>query len=145
VPQRAPTVQIPGYESVALWIRDELMRRPTNPYELYRRYRSALITLARLDPKKVPRFSSFWRYLYSLKKLGLIHVAGRATKDNRRISIYAVVPGREDDPLWWKNPQRELARRRRWRPTWLGRRRYRRRVLGLPPGRPGRPRRAEQG
>ena len=141
MPQRNPTLGIPGFRSVADWIRYELSLRENYPYGLWRRYISLLERLAKVPPESLPSYKSFWRTIYLLNQLGLIRkVRVERQKGKPPRSYYAVVRERIDDPLWFENPQRVVARMRGWRPTWLGRRRYRRRVLGLPPLPRGRPR-----
>ncbi|MEM4972436.1 MAG: hypothetical protein QXR87_01810 [Candidatus Hadarchaeales archaeon] len=80
-----------------------------------------------------------------MKKLGLIRRAGRAVnlRTGKIVTLYRIVPGKEDDPLWEGYPRRKLAEIRGWKPVHLGKRRYRRRVLGVPPLPRGRPRRTQ--
>lgn len=131
-----------GIQSVTDLIRKSLLSRPYNPYELYKEYLNYL-RVGRLPREEWPKFIHFWRtHIYPLKKLGLIRPIGKTTSaTGRRVTLYAIVPGKEDSPIWAQNPQRVLAERKRWKPTHLGKRRYRRRVMGVPPLPRGRPRR----
>ncbi|MEM2068459.1 MAG: hypothetical protein QXY32_01840 [Nitrososphaerota archaeon] len=91
----------------------------------------------------MPSFSSFWRvHIYMLKRLGLIVPVRRERgPSGRPVTVYGVPARMRDSPLWRMNVQRVASERFGWRPRHLGRRRYRRRVLGLPPLPRGRPRR----
>jgi len=92
--------------------------------------------LEQVHGMKAPRYSSFAKYWWVLKKLGFIEpfmrVRGKAGIPR---VLYRVVPGKEDERLWPSNPQVELFGDR----VRLGRRRYRRRVLKVPPKPVGRP------
>lgn len=109
--------------------------------------------------EKIPKYSSFARYLWTLKELGLIEPWRRRAPESGFSRVYyRIAPGKEDISYWMKegwviNPQAELAIRKRWvvydplleryvpAPR-LGKRRYARRVLGKPPKPRGRPRKS---
>lgn len=92
--------------------------------------------------QRPPTYTSFAKYWWILKQLGLIEPLGRprvGPKGGKPRQLYRVVPGKEPLKIWQDigNPQYKLygvAVR-------LGRRRYQRRVLKVPPKRVGRPRR----
>jgi len=91
--------------------------------------------------QRPPTYSSFAKYWWILKRLGLIEPVGpaRPGKGGRPRQFYRVVPGKEPEDIWPDNPQAELY----GEAVRLGRRRYRRRILKVPPKRVGRPRREE--
>lgn len=92
--------------------------------------------LERVHGMEAPEYRSFARYWWLLKKLGFIEpfrrVRGKAGKPR---VLYRIVPGKEDERLWPSNPQAYVYGDR----VRLGRRRYRRRVLKIPPLPIGRP------
>jgi len=145
---RAPTIV-----STAGFIRSRLLI--TKGEYCYRTWKEFSTYLVEIHNEKPPKFQSFARYWWILKELGLIEPVGRPKpgKSGRPTQFYRVVPGMEDSPLW-KNPQAEfdIIKGRIWLDpvtkievpkTRLGARRYRRRVLKLPPRKPGRPRKVK--
>lgn len=89
--------------------------------------------------QRPPTYQSFSRYWWILKQLGLIEPLGRPrkSKGGKPSQLYRVVPGREPESTWPTNPQFEMYGVN----VRLGKRRYKRRVLKIPPPPPGRPRR----
>jgi len=87
--------------------------------------------------QRPPTYASFAKYWWILKQLGFIEPIGppRTGKGGKPRQFYRIVPGKEPEDLWPGNPQYELY----GEPVRLGRRRYRRRILKLPPKKPGRP------
>jgi hypothetical protein len=123
-----------------------LERGPMSPYEMWRAYNRNIAALFKRPPVS---FNTFYNYLVHYKRLGLIREVARNVPSEKRPhlkrTLYGLTPGREDDPLWNQNIQRVRAMREGWKPTWLGSRRYRRRVLGMPPLPRGRPRKTAEG
>lgn len=107
------------------------------------------------EGQRCPVYPSFRKYWWILTKLGLIEVVRRETGERRMlISIYQLVPENVDSAAW-QNPQaaRDIEKGRFWVDpvtrdrvpvSRLGKRRYARRVLGRPPGSPGRPKKKIQ-
>lgn len=92
--------------------------------------------------QKPPRYSSFAKYWWILKELGFIEPIGKpkkGPKGGKPRQLYRVAPGKEDEKLWPSNPQYEIYGER----VRLGRRRYRRRILEVPPKKVGRPKKIE--
>ena len=80
------------------------------PYGFYRCFKKV---------KPSVSYESVRRYFYILKKLGLIeHVGARPSSRGYERHYYRIVPGREDDPLWF-HPQEAL-----YPETRLGAKRY---------------------
>ena len=142
---RAPTVV-----STAGFIRTRLrLTKGDFCYHVWKEFSSYLVEQV---SEKPPKFTSFARYWWILKELGLIESFGKPkpSKRGRPAVFYRVVAGMEGSPKW-KNPQAEFdiikdrlfldpSTKEKVPKSRLGARRYRRRVLGLPPRKPGRPR-----
>jgi len=108
----------------------------------YRVWQAFSRLLVEVHGQKPPRYSSFAKYWWILKQLGLIEPIGaptRGPKGGRPRQLYRIVPGKEPERLWPTNPQYEMY----GEAVRLGRRRYRRRVLKIPPKGVGRPRKGE--
>lgn len=105
-------------------------------YRVWKKFSRYLIEEFGMRP---PTYPSFARYCWILKQLGLIEPFGppRKGKSGKPRQFYRIVPGKESKDLWPLNPQYEVY----GEAVRLGRRRYRRRVLKLPPKPVGRPRR----
>ena len=146
---RAPIPQA----TVGFMIRSTLARGPATVDEIKESMRDIMELLGfRFKP---PKSRTIAWYISLLKGLGLVERVGtRPSNRGMDYAVYALTRlGRElpaTDPRWM-NPQAEYYRARGL--TWtdpetgttypknvLGRRRYRRRVLGIPPRPPGRPR-----
>ena len=145
---RQPTVV-----STAGFIRTRL--RVTKGDYCYRTWKEFSSYLVEQVSEKPPKFTSFARYWWILKELGLIEPFGKPkpSKRGRPAVFYRVVAGMESSPKW-KNPQAEFdiikgrlfldpSTKEKVPKSRLGARRYRRRVLGLPPRKPGRPRKVK--
>ena len=141
----------PSGVSTAEFIRTRL-RKGDYCYRVWKEFSSYLIEQ---HGERPPKFSSFARYWWILHQIGLIEHIGRPKpmKRGRPAQLYHVVPGLEGSPKW-KNPQAEFdilkgrlftdpATGEKIPVSRLGARRYRRRVLKLPPRRPGRPRKVK--
>jgi len=105
----------------------------------YRVWKAFSKSLVEEHGQRPPTYQSFSRYWWNLKQLGLIEPLGRPrkSKGGKPLQLYRVVPGRESEKEWPKNPQFEMYGEK----VRLGKRRYKRRVLGIPPLPSGRPRR----
>jgi len=116
-----------------------LLTRGDYTYRVWKEFSKYLIEEFGQRP---PTYASFAKYWWILKRLGLIEPVGRprqGPRGGKPRQFYRVVPGKEAEDLWPDNPQYELY----GEAVRLGRRRYRRRVLKVPPKKPGRPRREE--
>ena len=135
----------PPSESTATFIRELLLKeRKSYPYAMWKKWCNHL---ARLQMKS-PKFSSFTKYIYTLVRAGLIRkttappravVYSGQLKPLKR-SYYELVRSKVDDYDSWRNPQVVV-----WGEKMrLGKRRYRRRIMRLPPTtKRGRPRTSE--
>lgn len=130
---RAPTMA-----STWGFIRSRLIvRRSDYAYRVWKEFSKYLVEEFGQRPPKYPSFAKYW---WILKQLGLIEPIGRprsGPKGGKPRQFYRVVPGKEPEDLWPLNPQAELY----GEAVRLGRRRYRRRILGVPPKKIGRPKR----
>ena len=145
---RAPTMI-----STATFIRDHL--QTTKGDYCYHVWKLFSAYLTNIQFETPPKYDSFKRYWWILSNLGLIEPIGPPQKGKRGlpIQLYRIKPGMAESPKW-RNPQAELdilrgrlwldpATKRKIPVTRLGARRYRRRVLKLPPRKPGRPRKVK--
>lgn len=107
-------------------------------YHVWQLFCEELIEVHNMKP---PKYESFKKYWYVLKKLGLIEPVGKPIKgkSGKPRQLYRIVPGKEDERMWPSNPQAALYGDK----VKLGRRRYRRRVLKIPPLPVGRPPKSE--
>lgn len=127
---RAPTV------STWKFIRTRLLvTKGDYAYHVWKQFSKFLAEQYGQEP---PTYLSFARYWWLLKELGLIEPVGRPKKSRRGKprQLYRVVPGKESEKLWPSNPQVQMY----GESVRLGRRRYRRRILKVPPKPVGRPR-----
>jgi len=116
-----------------------LLTRGDYCYRVWQEFSKYLMEVFGQTP---PTYASFAKYWWILKQLGLIEPVGlprKGPKGGKPRQFYRIVPGKEPENLWPGNPQFELY----GESVRLGRRRYRRRVLKIPPKRVGRPRREE--
>lgn len=141
--KRSKKIRIhPPSESTAQFIRDLLLRKGKSyPYEMWKLW---CIHLTRLGMKS-PKLSSFMKYMYVLVRAGLVRKTTTPTdlvkqpvkKTPFTRSYYEIVSNKARDDKSWSNPQVVVYGER----MRLGKRRYRRQVLKLPPApRSGRPR-----
>ena len=121
------------------WIRDHLMLVGEDyAYSMWKQFSTYLILRGVTPP---PSYQSFARYIWILKRLRLIQPTRiEYTPHGKPRQYYRLTPGAEFREEEWKNPQKILYGEK----VALGRRRYRRRVLKLPPKPRGRPRRARE-
>lgn len=127
----------PGVGTVSIWIRDHLLKVGQDyAYGMWSEWKSRVEEVG----YTTSTYQSFAKYIWILKELGLIRRVGKKPSEMGLTRVYyRIVSGKEKDKAW-DHPQRVLAEKRGWKPTWLGRRRYRRRILGIPPKEIGRPR-----
>jgi DNA-binding PadR family transcriptional regulator len=129
-----------------------LLTKGDYAYSVWQRFSAYLVEVFGQKP---PKYSSFAKYWWILKKLGLIEPIGppRKGKGGKPRQFYRITPGKEPIEIWRKigNPQAELdtlkgriwidpVTKERVPKSRLGARRYRRRVLKVPPKKVGRPR-----
>jgi len=83
--------------STGTWIRDHLLEvREDYPYSMWKKFRDFKAAFG----FRAGSYANFRRYIYFLKRLGLIEpVRGEYVKGRLRI-YYRVVPGTEPDPRW---------------------------------------------
>jgi len=129
----------PPSESTATFIRERLLEvKKDYPYSMWKLWKEHL--LAR--NMKPPLYESFRKYVYTLKRAGLIRKASAPTK--RRVahgglkptepSYYELVANQIGNTEAWQNPQVAV-----WGEKMrFGARKYARKVLGLPPKKRGR-------
>jgi len=128
----------PPIIKTGLWIRDHLMTVGEDyTYRMWQDFVFHLKSVGEYVPvTPYPSYQSFARYVWILKKIGLIE----PTRIERSISgrprqYYRIRPGMEYSKAW-ENPQKALYGDK----VVLGRRRYRKKILKLPPRPVGRPR-----
>lgn len=83
----------------AVLIRLRLLEGPASAYELYRFIREVHAELG----ASPPRYENVRQMLYVLKKLNLVTVTGERQPSRPWLipeSLYEIVPGSEDSPLW---------------------------------------------
>jgi hypothetical protein len=120
--RRAPII------GTGVWIRNHLLTVGADyTYNMWKRFSEFLESQGVGPP---PKYQSFAHYVWVLKEIGLIKPVER----ERGISgfprtYYTIAPGREVDLEAWKNPQAKKYGKK----VKLGRRRYRRRILKIPP------------
>jgi len=130
----------PPSESTAIFIRDWLLRHKKDyPYSMWKAWCDHLKRLQ----MKAPKNESFRKYIYTLTRAKLIRKVPIQTRQDKEWvnlkpfprSYYELVPENIDDDELWRNPQVAV-----WGEKMrLGKRRYRRQILQLPPLRRGRP------
>jgi hypothetical protein len=132
----------PPSESTAQFVKDFLLKQGKGysygySYGMWKAWCDHLHSLG----FKGPKIESFRKYLYILSELGLIRKAKGAPSykiQGRFLRVYyELVPSQIANEKAWKNPSVALYGEK----ARLGRRRYRKKVLHLPPKSVGRPRR----
>lgn len=77
-------------EAIQQYLKSEKRGNSYAFYKLFREY------------KKSTSYTSCRRYFWLLKEIGLIRVVGTEPgKHGLRKRMYAITPGKEDDPAWW--------------------------------------------
>lgn len=142
----------PPSESTATFVRDWLLKHKKDyPYGMWKAWRDYLHGFGFKEPK----LESFRKYLWILTKLSLIRrteVAPYEIESRFLRQYYELVPRQVNNEEAWANPSAALdLRQGRTIPdpqtgepiplSRLGRRRYRKKILGLPPKPIGRPKR----
>lgn len=132
----------PPSESTATFIRQNLMQTGIDyPYHLWRMWKTYLEE----RDMKAPQWSSFKVYFRVVERAGLVRRVPtppgvepiRAGLKPAKRTYFELTPELIDDLKKWRNPQVVVFGER----VRLGKRRYRRRILGLPPKtKGGRPR-----
>jgi hypothetical protein len=135
----------PPSESTASFIRDILIKNDKDyPYRMWRAWCLHLESRS----MKPPKYESFRKYVYTLVRANLIRHTTAPTEARVEFpnlkplppSYYEIVPKNIDDYEKWRNPQVVV-----WGEKMrLGKRRYRRRQLGLPQLSRGRPRKVKK-
>ena len=129
----------PPSESTATFIRARLLKvRKDYPYNMWRLWKEHL---KRLD-MRAPMYDSFRHYIWVLKRANLIQRVSTTEKPSKQYgnlrprspSFYALVRDQIGNIKAWANPQVAVYGEK----MRFGARKYRRKVLGLPPHKRGR-------
>ncbi|MGA2767165.1 MAG: hypothetical protein ABSF24_02465 [Candidatus Bathyarchaeia archaeon] len=125
----------PPSESTAIFVKDFLLKHGKGySYGMWKAWSDHLHSLGFKEPK----IESFRKYLWILTKLGLIRkTKAPSYKIQSRFlrEYYELNPKQIGNEKAWANPSFTLYGDK----ARLGRRRYRKRILGLPPKKVGRP------
>jgi len=138
-PRKRPAVTRWGvFVSTSLWIKEHLLEVGADyTYNMWVQFKDYLERRGICPPYPAPSYQSFARYIWIMKKIGLIEPVGKErSKSGKPRVYYRIVPGKEKLEEPWANPQAYLYGEK----VKLGKRRYGRRVLKRPPKPVGRPR-----
>ena len=100
----------------SLFIRDYLLEKGmAYPYEIYQALREKREELGIYVGSPL----NFYKYIYVLKRLGLIEETGREEKSFKAPRFwrryYRIVPGKEALTDEWRNPQKAMSKLKGWK------------------------------